>query len=155
MYCRAADVDGPRGPVVSFGYMVNNVCTYNPKGGTIVRCAPALAATVEAFLTSLVGKNRSAGGAGAYRTYLGQLLAWLTDNDGTLAHPTQVTKADVAAISVNVKATMLSGVIPSAALDLRMFTTRADTTRVLPEPAHPMIWRLPPNVAMERSCSGV
>src|SRR5262245_60439771 len=66
--------------------------------------------TVEAFLRSLVGKNRSPATIRAYRADLIQFTAWLAENNDVLSHPGQVTKADIAAYLSHVGRCGVSGV---------------------------------------------
>ncbi len=70
----------------------------------------AFALTAEAFLRALVGKNRRHATIRAYRADLGQFLAWLAATNDVIAHPGQVTKADLAAYLSYLGQCQLSGV---------------------------------------------
>lgn len=82
--------------------------------GDVPLVAPAtgseLALSAEAFLRSLVGKNRSAQTLRAYRSDLGQFLTWLAETNDVARHPGQITRADIEAYLTDLGHQGLSGV---------------------------------------------
>lgn len=56
---------------------------------------PTLTASIESFLRSCAGKNRSTETIRAYRTDLGQFLAWLQEENSFIQAPADVTTEDV------------------------------------------------------------
>src|SRR5215210_1930689 len=69
-----------------------------------------LALSVEAFLCSLPGKNRSPATIKAYRTDLAFFAAWLIENNITAVQPGAVSRADIEAYLSELAHQGLSGV---------------------------------------------
>ncbi|MGE0539184.1 MAG: tyrosine-type recombinase/integrase [Dehalococcoidia bacterium] len=99
--------------------MNNNLQIHNQRANfTLVVGQPAtpLEVTIEAFLRSLPGKNRSAATVKAYRSDLGQFATWLTENNVIAVDPTRIRRADVEAYLSDLAHLGLSGVSRSRKL---------------------------------------
>ena len=86
---------------------------YNPVSQRLIASAgqtPELTMSVEAFLRSLPGKNRSPATIKAYRSDLAQFIAWLVENNVTVVHPAKVSRADVQAYLTELAHQGLTGV---------------------------------------------
>lgn len=107
-------VDALDGPVLMLTHMNNNqqrdtsvaVHTSTLPQGTV----SGLELTVEAFLRSLVGKNRSPATLRAYGADLRAFTTWLRENDDVLDHPGGVRRADIEAYLSTLGKAGISGV---------------------------------------------